>query len=125
MPAIATYCRICEAACGLIAEVRLSANGRSIEIGAAIDPALSPGAVAVPHGYGHEPGSSWQFAQQRGGQNINQLAASDAASLDPESGMAQLIGVALKVEVLAEISPDSPAIVAADPSGSPRPEAEA
>ena len=105
--------------------VRLSANGRSIEIGAAIDPALSPGAVAVPHGYGHEPGSSWQFAQRRGGQNINQLAASDAASLDPESGMAQLIGVALEVEVLAEISPDSPTKVASDPSGSPQPEAEA
>jgi formate dehydrogenase len=87
--------------------VRLSANGSSIELTAAIDTALMAGVVSVPHGYGHEPGSSWHVAKGRGGQNVNRLAASAAAALDPQSGMAQLVGVELGVEVLAEISPDS------------------
>lgn len=80
--------------------VRLSANGRQIELPVAIDPELRPGAVAVPHGYGHDPGSSWTVARARGGANVNRLAASGSAAVDPLSGMTQLVGIPVHIQIV-------------------------
>ncbi len=78
--------------------VRLSANGHSMELPAQVNAELSAGVIAVPHGYGHLAGSSWDTAKARGGQNINQLAASGPSSVDPLSGMAWLVGVPVELE---------------------------
>ncbi len=84
--------------------VVLSANGGRVELIAALDPDLVEGAVAVTHGYGHVAGSSWQTARSRGGCNVNLLAASGPDALDPHSGMARLVGIQVKAEVLPEKS---------------------
>jgi formate dehydrogenase len=84
--------------------VRLSANGHSLELPAQVNDELSAGVIAVPHGYGHLAGSSWDTAKARGGQNINQLAAAGTGAVDPLSGMAWLVGVPVELSPVAHDS---------------------
>jgi anaerobic selenocysteine-containing dehydrogenase len=81
--------------------VRLEASGRAVELPARITDDLIAGSVAVPHGYGHEPDSSWQLAVRRGGQNINRLAESGPGAVDPLSGMCRFVGLPVRVTRLA------------------------
>jgi anaerobic selenocysteine-containing dehydrogenase len=78
-------------------QVRLQSAAGAIELPVAITRDVSPGTVAVPHGYGHDAGSGWKTAVARGGQNVNQLAPSGPAALDPLSGMCQFVGVTVAV----------------------------
>lgn len=66
-------------------EVR-SATG-AIVVPAEVSAEIRPGAVAVPHGWGHAtPGVGWQVAAAAGGANVNLLH--DPALVDPISGTA-------------------------------------
>lgn len=78
--------------------VRISSKSGAIELPADITDDVIEGAIAVPHGYGHHASSSWTSAVERGGANVNLLAASGPANLDPLSGMCQLIGIQVHVE---------------------------
>ena len=72
---------------------RLSSATGSIELPIEISADVVPGAVAVSHGYGHEDASGWSAAKDRGGKNVNLLAASGPDAIDPLTGMCKFVGV--------------------------------
>ncbi len=76
----------------------VSARGE-IEIEAKLTDEVIEGAVAVPHGWGHDGG--WQLANAAGGQNVNQLASSEAGDLERLAGMAHLTGIPIRIEPVA------------------------
>jgi hypothetical protein len=49
---------------------------------------MTPGTVALPHGWGHRGG--WSLANAAGGVNVNLLASSEPEDLEPLAGMAFL-----------------------------------
>ena len=59
---------------------------------------MTPGTVALPHGWGHRGG--WQLANEAGGVNVNQLAPSDPDGLERLAGMAHLNGIPVRVEAV-------------------------
>ena len=59
---------------------------------------MMPGAVAVPHGWGHQGATGLGVASKTGGANVNLLAADGPASVDRISGMAQLTGILVDVK---------------------------
>ena len=67
---------------------------------------LRPGAVALPHGWGHQHARGLSVAAATRGVNVNLLAADGPAALDPLSGMAHLTGI--PVEVRAAAGPADP-----------------
>lgn len=77
--------------------LRLTSATASIELPARIDPDVIEGAVAIPHGYGHHADSGWSEAKQRGGANVNRLAASGPEAVDPLTGMCRFVGVPVQV----------------------------
>jgi formate dehydrogenase len=81
--------------------LRLSNAHGSIELPAVVTSDVIDGAISVPHGYGHAAESGWQAAVGRGGQNVNELAASGPTAIDPLSGMTQYVGVPVDVEAVA------------------------
>lgn len=82
--------------------VRLTTATGCIELPAVVDPDVSPGVVAVPHGFGHDPESGWKVAVARGGANVNVLAPSGPRRLDPLSGMCQFVGVEVTLDRVAK-----------------------
>lgn len=81
---------------GAVAEVR-SPSG-SVRLPAEVTEAMMPGAVSIPHGWGHGlPGVAMQIAQAHAGVSINDLIGSGA--IDPLSGNAGLSNA--RVEVVA------------------------
>ncbi|MFI0348896.1 molybdopterin-dependent oxidoreductase [Actinomadura sp. 9N407] len=71
-----------------------SAHGE-IELPAKITDEMTPGAVAVPHGWGHQGG--WKVANAAGGANVNLLASPDPQDLEPLAGMAHLNGIPVTI----------------------------
>jgi len=57
---------------------------------------LKPGTVAIPHGWGHQH-SGLKIAGKTRGVNVNLLAGSGPAEIDPLSGMSRL--TALRVSI--------------------------
>ncbi len=82
--------------------LRLSTETGSIELPAEPTDEIVPGAIAVPHGYGHEKQSGWHAARLRGGANVNLLAASGPRAVDPVSGMCRFIGTPVRVERVSD-----------------------
>jgi hypothetical protein len=80
---------------------------------AIISDEMSPGAVAVPHGWVHQGG--WQLANSVGGLNSNMLTSDDLADVERLAGMSILSGIPVRIYA-AEV-PDSGA--AADPVREP------
>jgi len=68
-------------------------------------PDLSPGTVAVPHGWGHQHARGLSRACRTAGVNVNLLAADGPDAVDPISGMAHLTGIPVEVRP-AEGAPD-------------------
>ena len=56
---------------------------------------VSPGNVALPHGWGHQGG--WRIANQRGGVNSNILASDNPADSDRISGGSVLNGIPVNI----------------------------
>ena len=59
---------------------------------------MTPGVVALPHGWGHSGG--WRRANAAGGVNVNALTSADPESLERLAGMSRLNGVPVEVEPL-------------------------
>jgi formate dehydrogenase len=57
---------------------------------------MTPGTVALPHGWGHR-GGGWQLANENQGVNVNQLASSAVEDIEPLAGMAFLNGIPVRV----------------------------
>lgn len=85
------------------ATVRITSAYGAIETEVQITDEMSPGTVAIPHGWGHKGG--WQLANRSGGANVNELTSNDVADLERLAGMSVLNGVAIRIEAI-----DTPAL---------------
>jgi formate dehydrogenase len=72
-----------------------SANG-TVATPVLVTDEMTPGVVALPHGWGHRGG--WQLANAAGGANSNALMSADPGSLERLAGMSRLNGVPVEVE---------------------------
>jgi anaerobic selenocysteine-containing dehydrogenase len=97
--------------------VRLASKSGAVEVPVLITDDMTPGTVALPHGWGHRGG--WQTANAAGGVNVNVLASSEVEDLEPLAGMAFLNGIPVSLEPVgsAEDAPTPRAV--AVPAASP------
>jgi formate dehydrogenase len=69
---------------------------------------MTPGTVALPHGWGHQHATGLSVASRARGVNANLLAADGPTKLEPLSGMAHLTGIPVEVRPAAgPLAPDS------------------
>ncbi|KPK14648.1 MAG: hypothetical protein AMJ62_12425 [Myxococcales bacterium SG8_38] len=80
---------------GAMVEVRSSAG--AVRVPAQLTEDMMPGAVALPHGWGHQDADGLRVASKTSGANVNVLAADGPESLEYFSGMAQLNGIVVQV----------------------------
>jgi anaerobic selenocysteine-containing dehydrogenase len=60
---------------------------------------IVPGAIAIPHGWGHDGTGGWQLANRAGGANVNRLTSSDPGDVEALAGMSWLTGVPVQVKL--------------------------
>jgi formate dehydrogenase len=77
---------------------RITSASGVVEAPVTVTDEMTPGTVALPHGWGHRGG--WQLANDAGGANVNQLAPSGPESLEHLAGMAHLNGIPVRVEAV-------------------------
>jgi anaerobic selenocysteine-containing dehydrogenase len=84
------------AACGLEdgAEARLESKDGALTVPVLVSDEMTPGTVALPHGWGHRGG--WQLANRHAGANVNLLAGNQPADLERLAGMAHLNGIPVR-----------------------------
>ncbi len=75
---------------------KLSSKHGSVEVEVRVSDEMTPGAIAVPHGWGHAGG--WRRANAAGGINVNLLAGAGIEDLEPLAGMAFFNGVPVRLE---------------------------
>ena len=83
--------------------VRLESKSGSVEVPVKVTDEMSPGTVALPHGWGHRGG--WRLANEHAGTNVNLLSSSDPDDLERLAGMAHLNGIPVRVERVAATAP--------------------
>jgi formate dehydrogenase len=98
-------------------EARLASKSGSVVVPVKVTDEMTPGVVALPHGWGHKGG--WNVANEAGGVNVNLLASSDPDDLEPLAGMAFLNGIPVRLEPVAASGGDAdadarPAAIAVD-----------
>jgi formate dehydrogenase len=81
------------------AQARLASKSGSVVVPVKVTDEMTPGTVALPHGWGHRGG--WSVANDAGGVNVNLLASSDPEDLEPLAGMAFLNGIPVRLEPVA------------------------
>ncbi|GAA1575411.1 molybdopterin-dependent oxidoreductase [Actinomadura kijaniata] len=77
------------------ARCRITSPHGAIELPVVVTDEMTPGTVAVPHGWGHDGG--WTVANAAGGANVNVLASPDPEDLERLAGMAHLNGIPVSV----------------------------
>lgn len=80
--------------------VDVTSSTGSIRLPVSISDDLLPGVVAVPHGWGHQA-SGLSVARTSPGVNVNILARSGPAAIDPLSGMSQMTAIPVRLELAA------------------------
>jgi anaerobic selenocysteine-containing dehydrogenase len=78
--------------------VRLMSKSGTIELPVQFTEDIRAGVVAVPHGWGHKGTGGWRVANQNPGVNVNELASSEPADLEPLVGMSHLSGIPVRAE---------------------------
>jgi formate dehydrogenase len=81
------------------AMARLESKSGAVEVPVRVTDEMTPGTVALPHGWGHRGG--WQLANEHAGVNVNLLASSDPDDLERLAGMAHLNGIPVRVAPVA------------------------
>ncbi|MDQ3935136.1 MAG: molybdopterin-dependent oxidoreductase [Actinomycetota bacterium] len=81
------------------AAVRVRSASGAVSVPVLVTDEMTPGVVALPHGWGHSGG--WRLANESGGANSNELTSADPASLERLAGMSHLNGVPVEVEAVA------------------------
>ena len=76
-----------------------SASG-TVSVPVRVTDEMTPGVVALPHGWGHRGG--WRLANDAGGANANDLMSAEPESLERLAGMSNLNGVPVEVEPAME-----------------------
>jgi formate dehydrogenase len=79
-------------------EAKLESKSGSLVVKVRVTDEMTPGTVALPHGWGHRGG--WRVANRHAGVNVNLLASGDPEDLEPLAGMAFLNGIPVRVGVL-------------------------
>jgi anaerobic selenocysteine-containing dehydrogenase len=79
-------------------EVAVRSPYGKIELPATLTEDIVVGAVAVPHGWGHNGTGGWRLANGVGGVNVNDLTSNDPDDVESLSGMAWLSGIPIEVE---------------------------
>jgi anaerobic selenocysteine-containing dehydrogenase len=74
---------------------RIRSESGEVEVPVRVTDEMTPGVVALPHGWGHAGG--WRRANEAGGANSNQLMSASPASLERLAGMSHLNGVPVEV----------------------------
>jgi formate dehydrogenase len=90
---------------------RLQSKSGAVEVPVAVTDEMTPGAVALPHGWGHSGG--WQVANANAGVNVNLLASGAPEDLEALAGMAHLNGIPVRVSAVSAPAPAAPAGAAA------------
>ena len=80
---------------GAVVEVRSAVA--SVQLPVQLTDEMMPGAVALPHGWGHQAADGLSVASQTTGVNANLLAADGPDELEYFSGMAKLNGIWVEV----------------------------
>ena len=80
--------------------VRIASRSGAIEVPVKVTDEMTPGTVALPHGWGHRGG--WQLANANAGVNYNVLTSAEPEDLEPLAGMTFLNGIAVRLEPVAE-----------------------
>lgn len=80
---------------------RVSSNGRTVDIPVKIDDDMSPGCVAIPHGWGHQDAEGLSTANKTTGINVNIIMPDGPDSIEPISGMSHMNGVIVEVKRVA------------------------
>jgi formate dehydrogenase len=86
------------------APVRIRSRSGEVEVPVTLTDELTPGVVALPHGWGHRGG--WRIANEAGGANSNLLMDAAPESLERLAGMSHLNGVPVEVEAAAPREPE-------------------
>jgi anaerobic selenocysteine-containing dehydrogenase len=74
---------------------RVASPSGELETPVLVTDEMTPGSVALPHGWGHRGG--WRLANEGGGVNVNVLASSEPDDLEPLAGMSHLNGIPVRV----------------------------
>jgi anaerobic selenocysteine-containing dehydrogenase len=80
------------------AEARLESKDGVVTVPVIVSDEMTPGTVALPHGWGHRGG--WQLANRHAGANVNLLAGAQPGDLERLAGMAHLNGIPVRVSPL-------------------------
>jgi anaerobic selenocysteine-containing dehydrogenase len=75
---------------------RVTSKSGAVEVPVLVTAEMTPGTVALPHGWGHRGG--WSVANAAGGVNVNLLSSSEPEDLEPLAGMAFLNGIPVRAE---------------------------
>ena len=76
-------------------EVLLESKDGRVVVPVRVSDEMTPGTVALPHGWGHRGG--WQLANRHAGANGNLLAGARPEDLERLAGMAHLNGIPVRV----------------------------
>jgi anaerobic selenocysteine-containing dehydrogenase len=79
------------------AMVEVSSSVASVRLPVQLTDEMMPGAVALPHGWGHQAADGLSVASTTSGANVNLLAADGPEELEYFSGMAKLNGIWVEV----------------------------
>ena len=97
---------------------RVASKSGAVEVPVLVTDEMTPGTVALPHGWGHRGG--WSLANAAGGVNVNLLSSAEPEDLEPLAGMAFLNGIPVSLEPVASAAPAPSPRAAAVPAASPR-----
>jgi formate dehydrogenase len=95
------------AAAGVVdgGDAHITSSSATIDVIASITDEMTPGTIAIPHGWGHAGG--WQRANRAGGRSSNLLASGANADLEALAGMSVLNGIPVRLTRALDRSPAS------------------
>jgi anaerobic selenocysteine-containing dehydrogenase len=82
--------------------VEVSSDVGSVVLPATLTTDMMRGAIALPHGWGHQAATGLTVARMKGGANANLLSADGPDRLERFSGMAQLNGILVSMKPAVE-----------------------
>jgi formate dehydrogenase len=83
-------------------EARVASKSGDVVVPVKVTDEMTPGTVALPHGWGHRGG--WRVANSNAGVNVNRLASGEPEDLEKLAGMAFLNGIPVRVEPVAPVA---------------------
>jgi formate dehydrogenase len=84
--------------------IRIASRSGAVEVQALVTDEMTPGTVALPHGWGHAGG--WRLANEHAGANYNLLTSAEPEDLEPLAGMTFLNGIAVRLERVGAAEPE-------------------